>query len=372
VKPEAEMTKKCVGILFGGCSAEHEVSLQSAKNIFDAIDRDKYKAVPVGIDKSGKWLLYDADSGTGFLRNVDDPKKISLGPNGTPVALLPGSGGELAHIDGSGGKTRVDVIFPVLHGPLGEDGAIQGLLKTACVPFVGTPALGSAIGMDKDVMKRLLRDAGIPLAKFITLHSTAEIPGYDTIVKTLGVPHFVKPANMGSSIGVNKVHSESEYSQFVREAFQYDTKVIIEQFIEGRELECAVLGNDEPLASLPGEVNPTHEFYSYDAKYIDEAGAELTVPAKLPGKKVTEIQNLAVKTYKTLCAEGLSRIDFFMRKDGTVIVNEINTMPGFTKISMYPKLWEECGLSYKALIDRLIELAIERHQKELKLKTFYL
>ncbi|MDR2444990.1 MAG: D-alanine--D-alanine ligase [Spirochaetaceae bacterium] len=370
------MIKKCVGILFGGCSAEHEVSLQSAKNIFDAIDRDKYKAVPIGIDKSGKWLLYDADSEIGFLRDVDNPQKISLNPNGTTVALMPGSGGELVHIDGSGGNTggntHVDVIFPVLHGPLGEDGSIQGLLKTVGVPFVGTPALGSAIGMDKDVMKRLLRDAGIPIAKFITLHSTAEIPDYDTVVKTLGVPYFVKPANMGSSVGVNKVHNESEYTRFVREAFRYDTKVIIEQFIKGRELECAVLGNDEPLASLPGEIKPAHEFYSYDAKYIDKAGAELIVPAKLPGEKVKEIQDLAVKTFKTLCAEGLSRIDFFMRDDGMVIVNEINTMPGFTKISMYPKLWEERGISYKALIDRLIELAVEHHQKELKLKTCYL
>ncbi|MDR2342958.1 MAG: D-alanine--D-alanine ligase [Spirochaetaceae bacterium] len=365
------MAKRCVGILFGGCSAEHEVSLQSAKSIFNAVNRDKYNVAPIGIDKGGKWMLYGTDGGTGFLLNEDDPKKISLKPNGTPVALLPGSGGSLVHIDG-GGKTRVDVIFPVLHGPLGEDGSIQGLLKTAGVPFVGTAALGSAIGMDKDVMKRLLREAGIPIAKHTTLHSMAEAPGYDDIVSLLGIPHFVKPANMGSSIGVNKVHNESEYLQFVREAFRYDTKIIIEEFIKGRELECAVLGNDDPAASLPGEIRPAHEFYSYDAKYIDEDGAELVIPAGLSDEKIKEIQELAVKAHKTLCAEGLSRIDFFMRDDGMVIVNEINTMPGFTKISMYPKLWEERGLGYKALIDRLIELAFERNEKERGLKTCYL
>jgi D-alanine-D-alanine ligase len=366
------MGKKAVGILFGGCSAEHEVSLQSAKNIFDAIDRDRYEAVPIGIDKDGKWLLYEAEGGTGFLLNADDPKRISLNPGGTPAALLPGLGGILAHIDGSGRKTRVDVIFPILHGPLGEDGSVQGLLKTAGVPFVGASVHGSAIGMDKDLMKRLLREADIPLAKYIVLRSASEIPGYDTVVKTLGVPHFVKPANMGSSIGVNKVHNESEYLRFVREAFRYDTKIVLEEYIKGRELECAVLGNDDPAASLPGEIRPSHEFYSYDAKYIDENGAELVIPAKLPGEKIEEVRSLAVKTYKTLCAEGLSRIDFFMREDGVLIVNEINTMPGFTKISMYPKLWEERGLSYKALIDRLIELAFERRQKERSLKTRYI
>jgi D-alanine-D-alanine ligase len=365
---EADMARKCVGILFGGCSAEHEVSLQSAKNIFDAIDRNKYEAVPIGIDKGGKWLLYG--SGAAFLLNADDPKNIRLNPDGALVALLPGAGGVLAHIDG-GGRTKVDVIFPILHGPLGEDGAIQGLLKTAGVPFAGTSVLGSAIGMDKDVMKRLLREAGVPLAKFITLHSEAEIPAFDAVVETLGLPHFVKPANMGSSVGVNKVHNEGEYLRFVTEAFQYDTKVIIEEFVKGRELECSVLGNDEHEASLPGEIKPAHEFYSYDAKYIDEAGAELVIPAKLPGEKVKEIQGLAVRTFKTLCAEGLSRIDFFMRDDGEVLVNEINTMPGFTKISMYPKLWEERGVSYPALIDRLIELAMERHEKERALKTRY-
>ncbi|MDR2096932.1 MAG: D-alanine--D-alanine ligase [Spirochaetaceae bacterium] len=366
------MTKKRVGILFGGCSAEHEVSLQSAKNIFEAIDIDKYEPVLIGIDKSGKWLLEKSGAVSDFLLNADDPKRISLNQNGTPAALMPGSGGVFAHIDGSGMKTSVDVVFPILHGPLGEDGSVQGVLKTAGVPFAGSSVLGSAVGMDKDVMKRLLHSAGIPISKYITINSIDEIPVFDALVKNLGLPFFIKPANMGSSIGINKVHNEAEYRQFIRDAFQYDRKIIIEEFISGRELECSVLGNDDPIVSLPGEIKPAHEFYSYVAKYIDEAGAELLIPAQLAGEKIKEIQTLALKTYKTLYAEGLSRIDFFMRDDSRIFVNEINTMPGFTKISMYPKLWENSGLSYSTLIDRLIGLAFERYEKERHLKTNYL
>ncbi|MDR2658608.1 MAG: D-alanine--D-alanine ligase [Spirochaetaceae bacterium] len=362
------MAKKRVGILFGGCSAEHEVSLQSAKNVYEAIDRGKYEPVLIGIDKSGKWLLEDAD---GFLLDADDPKKIRLNPNGKPVALLPASGGVFVHIEEAGEKTRVDVIFPILHGPLGEDGSVQGLLKLADVPFAGVSILGSAVSMDKDVMKRLLREADIPSAKHLTLCSNEDVPDFSDLVKVLGLPHFIKPANMGSSIGVNKAHNKDEYIRFVKEAFQYDTKIIIEEYIKGRELECSILGNECPIVSLPGEIKPNHEFYSYDAKYIDENGAGFVIPAELPEEKIKELQALAVKTYKTMCAEGLSRIDFFMRDDGSLIVNEINTMPGFTKISMYPKLFEERGLSYRALIDRLIELAFERYEKERKLKTNY-
>jgi D-alanine-D-alanine ligase len=366
------MSKKRVGILFGGCSAEHEVSLQSAKNVFDAIDRVKYEPVLIGIDKNGKWLLEDSGGPDEFLLDADDPKKIRLNPNGKPVALLPGAGGVLAYIDEAGKKTHVDVIFPILHGPLGEDGAIQGLLKLAGVPFAGVSVLGSAVGMDKDVMKRLLREAGIPTAKYRTLHSRDSIPDFNTLVVELGLPHFIKPANMGSSIGVNKAHNEAEYIKFVQDAFQYDTKIVIEEYIKGRELECSVLGNDNPVTSLPGEIKPYHEFYSYSAKYIDENGACLVIPAELPYQKTKEIQALAVKTYETLCAEGLSRIDFFMRDDGALLVNEINTMPGFTKISMFPKLFENCGISYSDLIDRLINLAFERREKERKLKTNYI
>jgi D-alanine-D-alanine ligase len=367
---DGKQVKKRVGILFGGCSAEHEVSLQSAKNVLDALDTAKYEPVLIGIDKSGRWML--PASASDFLLDADDPKRVRLNPRGTPAVLAPASGGTLFHLDGSGRKTLVDVVFPILHGPLGEDGAVQGLLKLAGVPFVGASVLGSAVGMDKDVMKRLLREAGIPTAKHITLNSEEKTPAFSELLAELGMPVFIKPANMGSSVGVNKAHDDAEYRRFVREAFQYDAKIIIEEFIRGRELECSVLGNNELLVSPPGEIKPVREFYSYEAKYIDGNGAKLEIPAVLPEEKIKEIQTLAEKTYRTLCAEGLSRIDFFMREDGLIFVNEINTMPGFTKISMYPKLFEPLGISYGSLIDRLIELAFTRHEKEHKLKTSYL
>jgi D-alanine-D-alanine ligase len=365
------MVKKRIGILCGGCSAEHEVSLQSAKNIFDAIPNDKYDPIFIGIDKNGKWLLQKINSvASDFFLNADDPENICLNPDcGTPTALLPGSGGVFAHINEGGMKTSVDAVFPILHGPQGEDGSVQGVLKTSGVPFVGSSVLGSALGMDKEAMKRLLCSAGIPIVKYITLASINETPPFGVVVNKLGLPFFIKPANMGSSIGVNKVHNETEYREFLQDAFQYDKKIIIEEFIRGRELECSVLGNDELIVSLPGEIKPNHEFYSYTAKYIDENGARLVIPAALPSEKIKEIQALALKTHIALFAEGLSRVDFFMCDDASVFVNEINTMPGFTKISMYPKLWENSNLSYGVLIDRLIELAFERHEKESRLKT---
>ncbi|MDR0383639.1 MAG: D-alanine--D-alanine ligase [Spirochaetaceae bacterium] len=365
------MTKKRVCVLFGGRSAEHKVSLMSAKNVFDALDRSKYEAVLVGIDKSGKWLLMDSSRVEGFLLNADDPQKICLAGGGKHVALLPGSGGVFVSVDEPGKKTRADVVLPMLHGTFGEDGSVQGLLKLAEVPFVGSSVLGSAAGMDKDAMKRLLREADIPVVKHITLRAKLKLPDFSGVVKTLGLPLFIKPANMGSSIGINKAHDEAEYLRFARDAFRYDSKIIIEEFVSGRELECSVLGNDDPAASLPGEIKPTHEFYSYDAKYIDENGASLVMPAEIPPEKTAEIQSLAIRTYKALYAEGLARVDFFMRDDGAVFVNEINTMPGFTKISMYPKLWEKSGIGCGVLIDRLIETAFERHETARSLKTDY-
>jgi D-alanine-D-alanine ligase len=246
-----------------------------------------------------------------------------------------------------------------LHGPLGEDGTVQGLLKLADVPFVGSGVLGSAVSMDKDVMKRLFRDAGIPIGKFLTFRAREKLPSFTEIKEALGSPFFVKPANMGSSVGISKVRSETEYANAVREAFQYDVKIIIEEFIPGREIECAVLGNENPIASIPGEVIPTHEFYSYDAKYIDENGARLEIPAKLDIGCQKRVQELSIKAFKTLCCEGLSRVDFFLKENGELLLNEINTMPGFTKVSMYPKLWEAGGIGYTELISRLIDLALE-------------
>ncbi len=357
-----------IGILFGGKSAEHEVSLQSAKNVFDAIDKEKYNPILIGIDKSGKWLLNNESK---FLLNADDPKLIKLNQSSDSVALVPQSAGEISNFSNTSQSLKIDVVFPILHGPFGEDGTVQGLLKLANLPFVGASVLGSAVGMDKDVMKRLLRDAGIPIGKFIVLKSHEPIPDFQKIKEEIGMPFFVKPANMGSSVGVNKIHDEFEYKNGLSKAFDFDTKIIIEEFIEGREIECSVLGNEKPTASIPGEVVSNHEFYSYDAKYIDEHGAALEIPAKISDQITTQIQGLAIKTFQVLSCEGLGRVDFFLKENEEIIVNEINTIPGFTKISMYPKLWEASGISYTDLIDRLIQLAIERFNKEQKLKTNY-
>ncbi|MCL2764245.1 MAG: D-alanine--D-alanine ligase [Treponema sp.] len=356
---------KKIGILFGGKSAEHEISLLSARNIYDAIDRTKFEPVLIGIDKKGRWLLNDAKE---FLLNADNPALVSLNTNGNPVTLRPESRGMLSAENA--GNIRLDAVFPILHGPFGEDGTIQGFLKLAEIPFVGPGVLGSAIGMDKDVMKRLLRDAGIPIGKFITLNSYEKEPSFAEAQAALGSGKiFIKPANMGSSVGISKVRSEDEYISALKEAFLYDTKIIMEEYIPGREIECAVLGNEEPAASVPGEIISAHDFYSYKAKYLDEKGAALEVPAKLDEETIKRVQELAVKVFKTLCCEGLSRVDFFLKENGEIIVNEINTMPGFTRISMYPKMWEASGISYTELITRLIEMAIKRFEKEQKIKT---
>lgn len=355
-----------VGILFGGKSAEHEVSLLSAKNIIDAIDTGKYEVVPIGIDKAGRWHLPDPAH---FLEHAEDPAHVALEARQEDgVALVPQSGGELATTAGLNRSLAVDVVFPILHGPFGEDGTVQGLLKLANVPFVGAGVLGSAVGMDKDVMKRLLRDAGIPIGKFLAFQQEDK-PDFEQVTKTLGLPCFVKPANLGSSVGVSKVTTKEGFENALANAFAYDTKVLVEEFIDGRELECAVLGNQEPAASGVGEIIPKHEFYSYDAKYIDEQGASLEVPAHIPEDVREEARELAVRTFTTLCCEGLGRVDMFLKKDGTLLVNEINTMPGFTKISMYPRLWAQAGMPYPELIDRLISLALERFEREKRLKT---
>jgi len=360
---------KRVGILFGGKSAEHEISLLSAKNIYEAIDKTKFEPVLIGIDKTGRWILNDAGR---FLLNDSGAAHVKLNPDGKNVSLCPDRCGFTAEGDGN---INLDAVFPILHGPFGEDGTIQGFLKLADIPYVGAGVLGSAVGMDKDVMKRLLRDAGIPIGKFLTLKSHEKIPSFSEIESALssneknGSPFFIKPANMGSSVGISKVRDAAELEEALKEAFLYDTKVIIEEFICGREIECAVLGNEEPVASVPGEIIPAHDFYSYDAKYLDEKGAVLEIPAGIDEETKRKIRDISVKVFKLLCCEGLSRVDFFLKKNGEIIVNEINTMPGFTRISMYPKMWEASGISYTDLITRLIELAISRYEKESRLKT---
>jgi D-alanine-D-alanine ligase len=360
--------KTRVGIVFGGRSAEHEVSLQSAKNVIEALDRSKYEAVLIGIDKQGRWYLNDQPS---FLLNADNPKLIQLNTQQSEVAIMPlPDANQVVSADDGKSLGAVDVVFPVLHGPYGEDGAVQGLLRLANLPCVGAGVLGSAVGMDKDVMKRLLRDAGIPIARFRSYRSASSaLLDWAGLVDALGLPLFIKPANLGSSVGISKVRNEDEYAAAVHDAFLYDTKIIVEEMIAGREIECAVLGNEDPAASLPGEVLPTHDFYSYEAKYIDEHGAVLEIPAKLSSADAARIQSLAVEVFKVLCCDGMGRVDLFLQPDGRLVVNEINTIPGFTRISMYPKLWEASGVSYTELIDRLIQLALNKFAKEQALKT---
>jgi len=362
------MNKIKVAILCGGKSAEHEVSLQSALNIYKAIDKNKYEPVLIGISKSGQWYLGNNEQ---FILNVNSSKNIALNQNGDEVVLIPGSGGRLFNITRPQKELKIDVVFPILHGPFGEDGTVQGLLKLAEVPFVGAGVLGSAVGMDKVIMKRLLYEAKINIAKFLVVNSTDEKPSFKKVSEELGSPFFVKPANMGSSVGVSKVENEKQYYESLEKAFQYDLKVLIEEYIDGREIECSVLGFESIAASIPGEIKPQHEFYSYEAKYIDEDGAILDIPAQISKEKVLEVQALAVRVFEILFCEGLGRVDFFLKRNGDLLVNEINTLPGFTKISMYPKLWEASGLAYTQLIDRLIELAITRFNKEKKLKTSY-
>lgn len=357
-----------VGLLFGGRSAEHEVSLQSAKNVADALDKDKYDLVLIGIDKDGKWHLNDASN---YLLHADNPRLIKLNASQTDVALLPGDNDkQLMQIDKGDAIGQIDVIFSVLHGTNGEDGTMQGLLRLANVPFVGPDVLGSSVAMDKDVTKRLLRDAGIPVSPWITVmrHQRHRI-NFAEVKDTLGLPCFVKPANAGSSVGVHKVTDEASFEAALDDAFQYDTKLLIEEGIVGREIECAVLGNEDPQASILGEVIPQNDFYSYQAKYIDEKGALLEMPAKLTDEQVKQAQAIAIQTFQVLCLEGMSRVDFFLRGEDEWMINEVNTLPGFTKISMYPKLWELSGLPYGQLLDRLIQLAIERFERDNALKT---
>lgn len=348
-----------VAILFGGKSAEHEVSLRSARNVADAIDKNKYDVALIGIDKAGHWLPPG--------RSAVLLKEASVPSSDTSIALAPGENG-LISSEEEPDAGQIDVVFPILHGPFGEDGTVQGLLRLANVPFVGAGVLGSAVGMDKDVMKRLLRDAEIPIGKFLAATQSNPVD-FMRAKAELGLPLFIKPANLGSSVGVSKVENEEEFDAALKEAFLYDTKILIEEFIKGREIECSVLGNENPVASVPGEVIVYSDFYSYDAKYTDENGASLQIPADLPPDTTKLVQDTAIRAYKSLCCEGMGRVDSFVTEDGRVLVNEINTIPGFTNISMYPKMWEASGVPYSELIDKLIMLAIDRFQKQQRLKT---
>ncbi|MBD9675777.1 D-alanine--D-alanine ligase [Pseudomonas sp. PDM18] len=362
------MGKLRVGVIFGGRSAEHEVSLQSAKNIVDALDRERFEPVLIGIDKEGRWHLNDASD---YLLNQENPALIALNRSNRELAVVPGKAEQQLVETGSRQLLdHVDVIFPIVHGTQGEDGCLQGLLRMADIPFVGSDVLGSAICMDKDVSKRLLRDAGIAITPFVTLTraSAARTP-FAEAQRKLGLPLFIKPANMGSSVGVSKVEDEAAYDEAVRLALAFDDKVLVESAVKGREIECAVLGNEQPIASGCGEIVVGSGFYSYDSKYIDEDAAKVVVPADIPAETSERIRQLAVEAFLALECSGLARVDVFLTQTGEVLVNELNSLPGFTRISMYPKLWQAAGMTYSELVSRLIELAIERHAARRNLQT---
>lgn len=362
------MDKIKVGILFGGKSSEHEVSLQSAKNIMEAIDHDKYDVTLIGIDKQGNWHL---NNNTDYLINEDNPKLIELNKTNQNIAVVPGrENNQILNINSSEAFEQLDVIFPILHGPLGEDGSVQGMIRMANIPYVGPNVLSSAICMDKDIAKKLLQASGFNVADWISVKKTAKKqPSFNEVKEKIGTPFFIKPANQGSSVGVSKVKSEEEYIEGLEKAMLYDHKVLLEKNVIGREIECGVLGNENPAASLPGEILPKGDFYSYETKYIDENGAILKIPADLSEELKKTIQEQSVEAFEVLECQGLARVDYFLKENGSLVINEVNTLPGFTKISMYPKLWEVSGIPYPILIEKLIELAIDRHKQDHDLKN---
>jgi D-alanine-D-alanine ligase len=362
-----------VAVLYGGRSGEHEISLISAASVIRNLDPNRFEVVPVAIDKEGRWHLNDIR----LIEQAKASKSLTIDQDAPEVVLPPNpsaSGGALVPLDGKGaGRPGFDVVFPVMHGPLCEDGTIQGLLELADVAYVGNGVLSSAVGMDKDVAKRLARDAGLPVVPFITVKQgqwkRASEQLREQVARELGYPVFVKPANMGSSVGVHKVKEATQFDAAMNDALRYDSKVLIEQAVSAREIEIAVMENPDPmglpLTSTVGEINPTHEFYSYEAKYLDENGAELLIPAKLTPEQLKQAQILARDVFVALECEGLARVDLFLDKNlGKFYLNEINTMPGFTQISMYPKLWEASGVSYQELLSKLIDLAVERHRRK--------
>jgi D-alanine-D-alanine ligase len=380
-------TKKKIAVIFGGKSGEHEVSISSAISVFNALDKSKYEVTLIGIDKSGRWLL---PSETLILTHAENPRLLNLNKEKETISLVPyESQCQLISIETKTTPTatstsgslsvssKFDVILPILHGPHGEDGTVQGLLELSNIPYVGSGVLGSALGMDKDVSRRLLAAAGIPVVPTLVFKKHEFVKNkqqiIDQTIQKFGFPFFVKPANMGSSVGVNKVKTKEEALAKFENAFAYDNKILAEKAIDARELECSVLGNSSPQASIVGEIIPQHEFYSYEAKYIDENGALLEIPAKnISSTTKEEVRKLSIDAFKVLECSGLARVDFFLdRQSGQLYLNEINTLPGFTKISMYPKLWEASGKPYSQLLDELIEFALEKHSEKNGLRSSF-
>jgi D-alanine-D-alanine ligase len=385
----AEPKKIRVGVLFGGRSSEHEISLRSALTVMSAMEPARYEVVPIGIGRDGRWYLR-ADAIR--MLTAAAPRLEALAGGGIEVSLLPHpAGNSLVEAPGNGPRGAaataqaakkglpgpLDVVFPVLHGSYGEDGTVQGLLELAGIPYVGAGVLGSAVGMDKDIQKRLLHEAGLPVVRYAAVErwQWREAPGrVAELARALGFPVFVKPNALGSSVGISKVKSEGALGTALKEAFAYDRKVLIEAACIGRELECAVLGNERPESSIPGEIviKGRHEFYSYESKYVDPDGAEVRIPAALSAAQSEHLRELACGAFRALGLRGMARVDFLARPAlSEVYVNEVNTIPGFTAISMYPKLWEASGLPLGRLIDRLIELALEEHRERAALKITY-
>jgi D-alanine-D-alanine ligase len=354
--------KRRIAIVFGGRSAEHEISVASAQSVLAALDPERYEVVAIGIDKEGRWHHVPS------LPERTSREELPAVTGGEQVVLSP-ERGDPAVVGDDGTRREVDVVFPLLHGPYGEDGTIQGMLELADIPYVGAGVLASAVGMDKVVQKVLFRAVGLPVVPHEVVHEREwqdDREGVEARAAALGAPVFVKPATLGSSVGITKVKDFSGLAPAIEEALSYARKALVEHAMEGaREIECAVLGNDDPVASLPGEILPGAEFYDYRAKYLD-AGTRLVVPAELEAAIVDEIQRMAVAAFRAIDAAGMARVDFFLREPDEVVVNEINTIPGFTSVSMYPRLWEASGVSFPELVDRLVELAVERHQEERK------
>ena len=363
-----------IGLIFGGRSGEHEVSLASAQSVMANLDRNKYDVVPIAIDKSGSWLLgvepARLQAAERSLDATDLAATTAVTLTGDPNLrrLIPVQGSEQLGDNGA-----LDVIFPVMHGPYGEDGALQGLLDMANVPYVGCGVVGSALGMDKEKMKMIFQSVGLPIVDYLVYRRSEWERSPETILATieqrLDYPCFVKPVNLGSSVGISKAHNREELGHAMRLAAEYDRKIIIERGVTCRELECAILGNDEPLASVVGEVIASNEFYDYNAKYIDNK-SQVIIPANIPQPIAEEVRRQATQAFTALDLSGLARVDFFLEK-GTnkIYINEVNTLPGFTQISMYSKLWEGSGVPYAELVDRLIELAIERYEDRQRNRT---
>ena len=355
-----------IAIIFGGKSAEHEVSLASATNICNAMDCKRFTPVLLGIDKKGEWC-YDKEyptTGVNLVKNdyFSKAEHVYLSSSKSHIQVIEKKSNRVL--------ADFDVVFPIVHGTFGEDGTLQGILKSLDVPFVGPDVLGSAIAMDKDIAKRLFRSAGIPVASSYTLYKhDASSYTFEQIAARLGLPCFVKPANAGSSVGVNKVTNEAEYLNALQEGFRYDNKVLVEEAVVGKELECGVLGNEEARASVVGEIVATESFYSYDAKYISSTGATLQVPARIDAALSDSIREYAVRAFHAIGCEGMARVDFLLSDSGKLVLNEINTLPGFTAISMYPKMWEQTGVPEKELITELIMLAVRRHERDTNLSV---